>query len=233
VSTHIDVTDYVYRDAVNGFFEIPTTVARTLLPAPFQPVEVHHGSSILTVTAFEFSDSPVGVYGEIALSIIVSPRIVPGEAMPRAAMYPFQVGTTTAAARKHGMERWKLPHHPADLAVTFERAEHRVKVSAAAGGRPILELDIHHPRNVPWQEVEHLYQTFAQDARGSFLSPLVMRGAFMESEEELGRLAWHGHAFEPRLAAGDIDPTPFREQWMKDGVESIHPLQPLEVHAGR
>jgi hypothetical protein len=227
------VTDYVYKDAVNGFFEIPTEAARNLLPPGFQPVEVHHGSSILAVTAFEFADSPVGTYGEIALSIIVPPRLLPGEAMPRAAMYPFQVGTTTAAARRHGVERWKLPHHPEDLAVTFERAEHHVRVKAAAGGRPILELDILHPQAVPWIEVEHTYQTFMVDGRGTYLSPLVMRGAFMESEEELGRLTWHGHPFAPDLDAETIDPTPFREQWMREGVESIHPLQVLESFAGR
>jgi hypothetical protein len=232
VNTH-DVTDYVYRDAVNGFFEIPTEIAKNLLPAPLQPVEIHHGSSILTVTAFEFSDSSVGAYAEIALSIIVSPRVMPGEAMPRAAMYPFQVGTTTAASRKHGMEKWKLPHHPEDLTVAFDRQEHKVKISASCNGRAILDLEVHHPGRVEWQEVEHTYQTFMHDARGTYLSPLVMRGAFMESEEELGKLTWHGHPFEDRITADDIDPTPFREQWMRDGVESIHPIQTLEVFAGR
>jgi hypothetical protein len=228
-----EAIDYVYRDAVNGFFEIPTEVARGLLPPGLQPVELHHGTSILTVTAFEFSESQVGSYRELALSIIVPPRIVTGEAMPRAAMYPFQVGTTTPAARRHGMERWKLPHHPEDLEVDFERAEHHVRVKASAGGRPILELDVLHAQNVPWLEVEHTYQTFMSDGRGSYLSPLVMRGPFMESEEELGRLAWHGHPFAPDLDAEDIDPIPFREQWMRNGVESIHPLQTIEVFAAR
>ena len=228
-----DLTEYHYRDAVNGFFEIPTEVARTLLPQGFQPVEVHHGASILAVTAFEFSASPVGSYGEIALSIIVSPRLFPGERMPRAAMYPFQVGTTTAAGRRHGIERWRLPHHPEDLGVTFDRSADRVSVRATASGRPILELEIRHPPVVPWQEVEHLYQTFSIDARGTYMAPLRMRGPFMESEEELGRLNWHGHPFAPDLDAAVIDPTPFREQWMRDGVETIHPLQTLETFAGR
>jgi hypothetical protein len=228
-----DVTEYFYRDAVNGFFEIPTDVARGLLPPGMQPVELHHGTSILAVTAFEFADSPVGSYGEIALSIIVPPRILPGEAMPRSAMYPFQVGTTTAAARRHGMERWKLPHHAEDLDVVFERTEHHVRVKASAGRRPILALDVLHAQNVPWLEVEHTYQTFMVDSRGSYLSPLVMRGPFMESEEELGRLTWHGHPFAPDLDAEDIDPVPFREQWMRNGVESIHPIQTIEIFAAR
>src|SRR5439155_15901581 len=109
------------RDAVNGFFEFPTESARRLLPSSLQPVEPHHGSSIVAVTAFEFEQSPVGAYAEVVLSIVVAPWIAPGESMPRAAMYPILVGTTTRASREHGIEIWHLPHHPRDLEVAFDR----------------------------------------------------------------------------------------------------------------
>ena len=108
---------YLYRDAVNGFFEFPTEAARAILPRALQPVEPHHGQSILAVTGFEFHESPVGEYREVTLSVLTSPRLNHGDPMPRAALYPFMVGTTTRASRLHGMNEWHLPHHPLDLDV--------------------------------------------------------------------------------------------------------------------
>jgi len=224
---------YRYRDAINGFFEFPTENARAILPHGLQPVEPHHGMSVLTVTAFEFHDSAVGAYREIALSVIVPPRIGHGETMPRAAMYPFLVGTTTPASRQHGIEVWHLPHYPDDLEVEFERGDGRIVVTAAAGGKPILTLRVTDGGGVGWETVEHQYQTFMHDENGSYISPLVMSGPFMEHEEERGSLELHSHLFTRAIERDEVTTSPFREQWMRDGVETIHPLQPLVAPVGR
>ncbi|MBI1795639.1 MAG: hypothetical protein HY076_06165 [Candidatus Eisenbacteria bacterium] len=225
---------YLYRDAINGFFEFPTEHARTILPHGLQPVEPHHGMSILTVTAFEFHDSAVGAYREIALSVIISPRVRHGEPMARAAMYPFLVGTTTRAAREHGISVWHLPHHLLDLDVAFERGPSAITLTAADPSGPILAMTITDAeRGVTWEKVEHRYQTFMHDEGGTYLSPLVMQGPFMEHEDERGRLTLHAHAFTGAVDPDEVTSTPFREQWMKDGVESIHPLQTLTALASR
>jgi acetoacetate decarboxylase len=224
---------YRYRDAINGFFEFPTANARAILPRGLQPVEPHHGMSVLTVTAFEFHDSAVGAYREVALSIIVSPRIQHGDAMPRAAMFPFMVGTTTPEARQHGIEVWRLPHHPGDMEVAFQRREGQIDVAAAAGGGPILTMSITDGGDVAWETVDHRYQTFMRDDAGTYLSPLVMSGPFMEHEEERGQLTLHAHDFLRGIDPDEVTTIPFREQWMRDGVESIHPLQTLTAYAGR
>ena len=228
-----EVRRYLYRDAVNGFFEFPTVNARKILPPGLQPVESHHGSSVLAVTAFDFHDSAVGPYGEIALSVLVAPRLVAGEHMPRAAMYPFLVGTTTPDARSHGIEVWHLPHHPSDLLIDVERRKGAIELAAADAAGPILTLFVTETDDVPWQEVEHRYQTFMHDAEGDYLSPLVMTGPFLEHEEERGLLTLHRHAFNSALEIDEVTATPFREQWMRDGVEAIHPLQTLAAYAGR
>ena len=224
---------YHYRDAINGFFEFPTANARAILPHGLQPVEPRHGMSILTVTAFEFHDSAVGAYREIALSVIVPPRIGHGETMPRAAMYPFLVGTTTPEARRHGMEVWHLPHYPEDLEVSFERGDGKISVMASAGGKPILTLRAHDSQEVAWETVEHHYQTFMSDGSGAYISPLVMSGPFMEHEGERGSLELHSHLFTRAIDPDEVTTIPFREQWMRDGVETIHPLQPLTAPVGR
>ncbi|HVP13990.1 MAG TPA: acetoacetate decarboxylase family protein, partial [Terriglobales bacterium] len=180
--------EYRFREAVMGFFEFPTANAARLIPRGLQPVEPRHGLGVLGVTAFDFEASEVGPYREAVLSVLVSPRVLPGEVMPRSAMYPFMVGTTTAAARRHGREVWLLPHFPDDLEVDIECREGGTTVRAAQAGAPIFSLAIVAPRGVPWEPAEHRYQTFSQDDGNLFLSTLFLRGSLMESEEERGAL---------------------------------------------
>jgi hypothetical protein len=227
-----DVRRYLYRDAINGFFEFPTATARAILPHGIQPVEPHHGMSVLTVTGFEFHDSSVGPYREIALSVIVAPRVKHGEPMPRAAMFPFLVGTTTPEAREHGIQVWHLPHHPGDLDIDFERRESEITMKVAEAESPILSMVVTDTGEA-WEKVEHRYQTLMHDDVGAYMSPLIMRGPFMEHEDERGSLTLHSHAFTGALDPEEVTSTPFREQWMRDGVESIHPLQTLAAYAGR
>ena len=224
---------YQYRDAVNGFFEIPTEIARGLLRGGCQPVELHHGRSILAVTGFEFHESAVGAYREVTLSVLTAPRIMTGEPMPRAAMYPFMIGTTTPESRRHGMQVWHLPHHDGVVDIEFARGAHELTITASERGAHILDLTITDPAAAPWQQVEHRYQTFMQDEEGTYMSPLVMTGPFMENEEERGSLRLSRHPFTAGLDLVEVSTTPFREQWMKDGVEAIHPLQKLAAFAGR
>ena len=101
-----EFVQYRFRDAIGGFFEFPTENARALLPTDLQPIEPHHGSSVLSVMAFDFHDSPVGEYGELILSILVAPRVDTGHSWPRSAFWPFRLGTTTTESREHAIERW-------------------------------------------------------------------------------------------------------------------------------
>jgi hypothetical protein len=148
-------------------------------------------------------------------------------------MFPFLVGTSTPEARRHGIEVWHLPHHPADLDVNFERREGEITVTAAEGVQPILTLRLTDSGEVAWEPVEHRYQTFMHDQAGGYMSPLVMTGRFMEHEEERGSLILHPHPFATAIDPDQVTTTPFREQWMRDGVETIHPLQTLAAYAGR
>ena len=71
------------------------------------------------------------------------------------------------------------------------------------------------------------------DDGGTFISPLVMAGPFMEHEGERGSLELHSHLFTRAVDPDEVTTIPFREQWMRDGVETIHPLQPLAAPVGR
>jgi hypothetical protein len=220
-------TRYGYRDAVSGFFEFPTENARRILPPHLEPVELHHGTSIFSMTAFDFTESLVGAYGEVVMAVIVSPLVKPGERLPKSAFYPYLVATTTRAAREHAIERWHLPHWMEDVSVGFERGGGRVQVRVgSADGEPVAELSI---GEHSWSPVSHLYQSFMRDEQGAYLANIVMEGSQSEHEEETGRLVLHEHPFNKDLVISDVYDVPFRELWMRDGLQTFDPLIQLQT----
>jgi hypothetical protein len=221
---------YHFRDAIGGFFEFPTENARAILPPELQPIEPHHGSSVLSVMAFDFHDSPVGDYGELILSILVSPRIEHGMPMPRSAFYPFRLATTTRESREHAIERWHLPHYMQDISLTWERGDGHITIHATDRGEPIVDMRI---TEHEWSTVDHRYQAFMNDEDGAYSSNIMMAGQFSENEEERGGITIYSQAMTGLLEDWDVDFTPFREMWMKNGLQTFHPLQTLASYARR
>jgi hypothetical protein len=215
-------TRYYFRNAVSAFFEFPTETASDLLPAHLQPLEVQHGSGVLALTAFDFTDSMVGVYQEIVLAVIAPPRVQPGAEFPKSAFYPFIVGTSSRESREHAIERWRLPHYMNDVDVDFEGADHRIQIQVREGNKPILDFAV---TDHEWAKVDHLYQAFMVDAEHRHKVDIRMKGHFTEHEEERGGLTLHDHPICEKLCADDIAERPFRELWMKEGVQEFEELE--------
>ena len=215
------LTRYGYNNAISGFFEFPTDNARRILPRHLEPAELHHGSSIFSMTAFDFTESEVGAYGEIVMSVIVAPLVKPGEKLPKAAFYPYLVATTTRVARDHALERWHLPHWMEDVEVVFSREGRSLTAKVATDGVPAAELTI---TDHSFRPVSHLYQSFMKDDNGAYLANITMQGSQSEHEEETGRLQLHEHAFNKDLVISEIYESPFRELWMRDGMQTFEPL---------
>jgi hypothetical protein len=222
----LSLTRYGYRDAISGFFEFPTENARRILPGHLEPVEPHHGVSIFSMTCFDFTESMVGAYGEVVMSVVVAPLVKPGERLPKAAMYPFLVATTTKAARDHAIERWHLPHWMEDVALSFERAPKTLAARVSLDGAPVAELTV---TDHSWDPVSHLYQSFMKEGDSAYLANIIMEGEQSEHEDELGKLVLHDHAFNKELAISDVEGVPFRELWMRNGVQTFHPLITLQT----
>jgi hypothetical protein len=55
-----------------------------------------------------------------------------------------------------------------------------------------------------------------------------MRGMLSEHEENTGTLRLHDHRFFDHLDLSGMDTLPFREMWMREGVESYHELLAME-----
>ncbi len=223
-------TTYYYRNCVGGFFEFPVEQAREVLPRELQPVELHHGMGVFSVMAFDFTESEVGAYQELILSVLVSPRVEPGVPMPHSAFYPVLLATTTAESREHAIERWHLPHYMQDISLAWERGDGHITIHAADRGQPIVDMTI---TEHEWSRVEHPYQAFMHDEDGAYSSTIVMAGRFSENEEERGGITIHSQAMTDLLEDWEVDVTPFRELWMRDGLQTFHPLQQLAQFARR
>jgi hypothetical protein len=215
------MTRYGYRDAISGFFEFPTENARRILPRGIEPVEPHHGTSILAVTVFDFDQSEVGAYGEVVYAVIVPPFLGSDGRLAKSAFFPWQVATTTRAAREHAIERWRLPHWMEDVEVDFARSPGKLVARVSAEAAPVLELTI---TEHSWQPVSHLYQSFQRDDTGLYLANILFEGEKSEHEEETGALVLHDSAFNRDIVLSEVYNTPFRELWMRKGCQLFDPL---------
>ena len=220
------LTRYGYRDAMSGFFEFPTENARRILPAHLEPVEVHHGTSVFALTAFDFNQSEVGAYGEVVMAVVVAPLVKPGQPFPKSAMYPYLVATTTKAARDHAIERWHLPHWMDDVDVAFDRQPDHLTVRVKAEGAPVADMTIY---QYEWHPVSHLHQSFMRDGEANYLAQITMEGQHSEHENEKGSVKLYDHPFNKLLSIADVYDVPFREQWMRDGLQTFQPLEQLET----
>jgi hypothetical protein len=214
-------TRYSFRNAINGFFEFPTENARRILPPHLEPVEPHHGSSVFAMTAFDFTESMVGPYGEVVMAVVVAPLVKPGQRLPKAAMYPYRVATTTKAAREHAIERWHLPHWMEDVAIEWSGEPRALGARVRADGELVAELRI---QDHSWTRVSQLFQAFIRNDAGSYLAHMVFDGEQSEHEDEQGKLVLHEHPFNRELQISEVYEVPFREMWMRDGVQTFDPL---------
>jgi hypothetical protein len=218
------LTRYEFRIAVSAFFEMSTKVARGLLPPHLQPLELRHGRGVFSLTAFDFTGSMVGRYQEVVLAVIAPPMVKPGDVLPKAAFYPFLVGTSTEESRQHAIERWHLPHYMSNIAVEFNESGGKVEVKVSEGDKPILDYTVNEHK---WLEVDHLYQSFMIDNEKKFKADIHMKGSFTEHEEESGELEFHDHPMCEPIKDAEIESYPFRELWMKNGVQTFQELETL------
>jgi hypothetical protein len=217
----VSQTRYGFRDVISGFFELPGHAARALLPKHIPPIELHHGTAVLAVTCFDFDQSEVGPYGELVMAVLVSPWVDAGKPMPKSALYPYCVATTTQAAREHAIERWHLPHYMRDVSIAFTRSSGRMSARVSDGTAPVLDLHVTAHRFAP---VKHRYQSFMHDDRGGYLANVLMEGPQSEHEDQRGSLALFAHAIHAGLDLESVEPVPFRELWMGQGLQTFDPL---------
>jgi len=218
----VDAGRYVFTSGVSAFFEMPTSDARRILPAHLEPVEVRHERSILAVNAFHFRESVVGPYAELMLSVVVPP--FPGRwgQHPKAGFYPFMAATSSEESRRHRSEMFRIPHIAEDIDARFAETAGALQVSIWTRSGPVVDLTVTQHK---WETTTHLLHTFMMDGKQRYKANLQISGRYTVHENERGRMTLHRHPITTALTLEEISPYPFREHWLKEGVELFHPLE--------
>jgi hypothetical protein len=216
-----DFTRYGFDICVGGYFEMPTADARKLLPDHLEPLEVQHDRSILAITAFHFSESMVGPYDEVVLAVVVPPIVEPGKTLPKAAFFPFMVGTSKEASREHAIERWRLPHYMKDVDIDFDHGDGEVTVSVTDGDAKVLELVV---TDFDRGQASNNYACFTVDPNDRYKVNILMQATHTEHEEETGSLTLYEHPMTAGLTIEEINTYPFREEWYGKGLQTFDPM---------
>jgi hypothetical protein len=213
-----EYTFYGFDLCVGGYFEMPTSDARKLLPSHLEPLEFQHDRSILAITAFHFTESMVGEYNEVVLAVVVPPIVEPDKPLPKAAFFPFMVATSTPESRGHAIERWRLPHYMKDLDIDFVREDDRITVAVTEEGAPILELVV---TEFDQEPAANNYTCFTVDTESRFKVNILMQAEHTEHEEETGSLILYDHPMTEGLTIEEVNTYPFREEWYGKGLQTF------------
>lgn len=211
-----------YADAISGYFEFPTENARRLLPPHLEPAELHHGSSVLSMTVFDIPSSLAGAHRSVVMSVMVVPYVAGGaQRLPKAAVYPYLCGTTASMPRQLASSMFHLPHWNENLKIDLAREGKSITAKVAAGNDPVADLTI---SEYEWEEAEYVYQTCMRDTSGAYRSDIQVKGEISEHEEETGKLVLYDHPFNAGLVIADVYDVPFREIWTRNAVQTPGPL---------
>lgn len=222
--SEIQYTYYGFDYCVGAYFEMSTSEARKVLPPHLQPMEKQHERSIFAITAFHFNESEVGPYDEVVLAIVVPPLVEPGKPLPKAAMYPFMVATSTEASRQHAIEKWHLPHIMRNLQVDARQSDGKMEITVTDDGDPVMEFTITEFESTP---SKNLYNVFTVGPDDKYKVNIYMEAPHSEHEEEAGELVLHDHEFLAGLDPVEIETVPFREEWYGKGLQTFEELESL------
>jgi hypothetical protein len=138
---------------INGIFTARTSKLRTLLPHPnFRPIELWPGTGMVCIGAFEYHDTSIGPYNEVAVAIPV--RFPPAFSFPgiaavsmmRANVFPVYIHhlpVTTEIALRAGVHFWNYPKFVAEI--TFQDRDQGLEVVLREDDELILKMSASKP----------------------------------------------------------------------------------------
>lgn len=147
---------YPNASAIMAFFPIAVEKAATVLKTKrLVPVSIFRGQCLLGITVFDYHESPVGPYRELALSIpvlfdpFISLPILPlifDSLFPAFGFYTLLLAMNTDIAREHSEKIFGYPTFSRNVDIAIEEQNETIAVSVGEGDRSILNFSIKKPQ---------------------------------------------------------------------------------------
>lgn len=146
---------YKCRSAINAVFPVSTREVRGLIASPkLKPLEILPGKSLLCITVFDYSWTPVGPFAELTYSVAVGYNCrlaVPLLSIPmtmllgKLGFYVVSIAQSTEIAIEHGNAITGYPHFGRTIGMKFETDGDLISAEAFDKDKRILELRITKP----------------------------------------------------------------------------------------
>jgi hypothetical protein len=172
IDEHVFKVPALYRDGeqMTGIFPARLGKLRKLMPDPrISPARLAPGVGAVTVTCFEYRDTDLAPYNELAIGIPLNEPYFrsnfPGMAMLSAVRrgqfdtWVHHLPVTTEIARFGGVEFYNYPKF--NSSIDFEQTDKRRSCRLAEGAEHILTLDCARIKGSGSQDIQifsHLYQ---------------------------------------------------------------------------
>ena len=139
---------YYDTTTITAIYTASTTKVKELLPLPqMTPIEIFPGRCLVAFVAFEYRETDIDSYNELAISFLVTfdkpqiPFLTPALQMyqRRLTAYIWHLPVTTEIARVGGVEFYGYPKFIADI--EFQKEADQISCHLSENGNKILSLN--------------------------------------------------------------------------------------------
>lgn len=193
-----------------------------------KPSEIIWGKSLLGVTLFDFSKSPVGPYTELVLStpVLYKPNIglplfslIRDDVLKRFNLFILNIYQSTKIAIEHGNLLTGYPHNSNLINVKFEDDEKNISINSYGDNKSILSLKINKPKKE--KLIKESYMTYFIRDGSPYQIQMDIFG--IAGRVELEKLSFGNHKISWLIKDLIISDKPFQIRYSRDVIE-INPV---------
>lgn len=233
MALHDDYTIWHYDFGLACSFEIPTKEVQDHLPGPFRPFEVRPGVSVLSLNAVNFRSGNHNFpeeFQEVTIAINVVADLFLAGTVPRYAIYPLNLGASTAGFYSDSYNTDKLPFYQEPLDIRIDRDAIQAECRDEEGN---LIFEIRNLHTEPkYDMAEEFFQVFVEHEGALYHGAVTLESERYEHQKKLGAVGTLCN--HPIFRGLDVDTIDTKNSYMQifsppqtDGTQVYYRLQKM------
>jgi len=214
--------------AITALFPISTKKALEAINcSKIYPAEISFNKCLLNITLFDYYNTPVGPYAELALSIpvfynqFINIPLFPlllNNFFKNFGFFIVTIAQNTDIAIEHGNVITGYPHYEKVIDVKFKSDGEYINTEAYEDNKEILKLKINKPQKEKLQDKS--YTTYFK--KGDSLSQITMDTSTIMGRPKSCDLKLGNHELSERIRQFDISYNPIEVQYFSDAIEILN-----------